>query len=195
MNQEHLLPRFDAPPQKEPAVDAKENVEEPEPPDTPQAATPSVADGSAASPVASVAATEAATSEPVPVPAAAKAETAKKEKAGFFSRVARLCGFGRRAKTVRPGTKRGRMVQTELSLDSLKVVRNDLQDSDFEVVPVRGAPQAASGNGSGQQVGVVWNRLSAKLLRQAVQDFNFVQKERGKLLSQTGSDRGSPRGA
>jgi hypothetical protein len=36
------------------------------------------------------------------------------------------------------------LLQGELSLDSIKVVRNDLSDSDLELVPVRPAPEPAS---------------------------------------------------
>ena len=35
------------------------------------------------------------------------------------------------------------MVQGELSLDSVKVMRNDLAETDLEVVPARPAPKAA----------------------------------------------------
>ena len=82
-------------------------------------------------------------------------------------------------------------------LAGVKVVRNDLKDSDFELVALPSGAGGASTQASGRPgtVGVVWNRLSARLLRQAVQDFNVVQKERGKLLSSAGSDRRSARGA
>jgi len=77
-------------------------------------------------------------------------------------------------------------VQTEFSLERVKVVRNDLTDSDFEL---------ASKAGPRQPLGMVWNRLSARLLRQAAQEFNLAQKQRGKLLTQAGDGRGTPRGA
>jgi hypothetical protein len=93
----------------------------------------------------------------------------------------------------------GRHVQAELSLDGLRVVRNDLSDSDFVVMPARKKVSAAEGRNKGdsqrQALGVVWNRLSARLLRQAVQEFNVVQKERGKLLSQAGDGHGSTGGS
>jgi hypothetical protein len=83
----------------------------------------------------------------------------------------------------------------------IKVVRNDLSDSDFQVVPSRQRPKTSVPEDEGmeksarQPIGVVWNRLSARLLRQAAQEFNVVQKQRGKLLSQVGHGEGSGRGA
>jgi hypothetical protein len=114
---------------------------------------------------------------------------------GFWKRfLARIGTVGR----WRPGSTSHRKangwhVQGELSLEGLRVVRNDLSDSDFEVVRARKRPGSGGReNGVGRQpLGMVWNRLSARLLRQAVQDFNLVQKERGKLLSQAGNGRGS----
>jgi hypothetical protein len=89
-------------------------------------------------------------------------------------------------------------VQTELSLDGVKVIRNDLADSDSQVKTTRRptATQAAvSSRTGGQPLGMVWNRLSARLLRQAAQEFTVVQKQRGRVHSQTGDDRGGSRGA
>ncbi len=61
-------------------------------------------------------------------------------------------------------------VQEELSLDNVKVVRNDLRDADLEVVPLRSA--------AGRKVGAIveptpanpvglkpWNRLTGRLWR------------------------------
>lgn len=80
-------------------------------------------------------------------------------------------------------------VQGELALGAVKVVRNDLRDCD-------GEESAGMQPGARRQpMGIVWNRLSARLLRQAVLDFNLVQKERGKFLSQAGSGSGGPHGA
>lgn len=93
--------------------------------------------------------------------------------------------------------KVGRPVQTELSLDTIKVVRNDLTDCDGEAGPgevVRGG-RGRNGSASLRPLGMVWNRLSARLLRQAVREFDLVQKERGKLLTQAGSGGGGSRGA
>lgn len=94
----------------------------------------------------------------------------------------------------------GRHVQTELSLDTVKVVRNDLSDCDFEVVSTvrQAAGPLADGKPAGSQrrvLGMVWNRLSAGLLRQAASDFSLVQKERGKLLSQAGHGNGGAGGS
>ena len=69
------------------------------------------------------------------------------------------------------------LVQTELSLDSIKVVRNDLSDSDIEVVPAR--PLVVAGPGeilepgskpdmqlpalNREPAGTAWTRVSARL--------------------------------
>ncbi|MFO1497413.1 MAG: hypothetical protein U1G07_03280 [Verrucomicrobiota bacterium] len=88
----------------------------------------------------------------------------------------------------------GRPVQTELSLDTVKVVCNDLADAEDAEGPGR-RRRWRDLDHEGQRFGMVWNRLSARLLRQAVQEFNVVQKERGKLLSQTDHGGGGARGA
>ena len=79
-------------------------------------------------------------------------------------------------------------VQGELALETVKVVRNDLRDCDADET---GGEHPGARR---QPMGIVWNRLSARLLRQAVMDFNLVQKERGKFLSQAGSSGGGARG-
>jgi hypothetical protein len=91
-------------------------------------------------------------------------------------------------------------VQTELSLDAVKVVRNDLTDCDFEVIATGGKssnpfrdPKSASSQP--RAFGMVWRRLNAGLLRQAAIDFTIVQKQRGKLLSQAGHGDGSAGGS
>jgi hypothetical protein len=92
-----------------------------------------------------------------------------------------------------------RPVQAELDFPGLKVVRNDLSDCNFPVV--LGTESARVNGGENppaaqrQGLGMVWNRLSARLLRQAAQEFTSVQKERGKLCSQAGNGRPGPRGA
>ncbi len=56
-------------------------------------------------------------------------------------------------------------VQAELSLDQVKVVRNDLSDGDLEVVPVK-APMASARLVSDEKfalVGNSWGRLSTKI--------------------------------
>jgi hypothetical protein len=95
---------------------------------------------------------------------------------------------GNRPAAARTG---GGPVQTELSLADVRVVRNDLTDSDFDIVAGRGG-KGANGRPA---LGLVWNRLSARLLRQAAQEFKDVQKERGKFLSQASSGDGGPGGA
>jgi hypothetical protein len=62
-------------------------------------------------------------------------------------------------------------IQTELSLDKVKVVRNDLSDADLEVVPVTTA-KGLLGNSPPAQVTALrgrmngsWNRLTARLFQ------------------------------
>lgn len=89
-------------------------------------------------------------------------------------------------------------VQGQLSLDSVRVVRNDLTDCDFQVAPQRILARPVAANqtpGPRQPLGMVWNRLSARLLRQAAEEFSELQKQRGKLLSQAGHGRGGARGS
>ena len=93
----------------------------------------------------------------------------------------------------KPAAIAGRAIQTELSLNAVRVVRNDLKDSEPIDGPGRvGKRREPDAPG---QSGMVWNRVSARLLRQAVQEFNVVQRERGKLLSHTDSSGGGPRRA
>lgn len=96
-----------------------------------------------------------------------------------------------------PSRMAARPVQTELSLNGIKVVRNDLSDCNFQVV-LGGDGERTTGKegrpGSRQGLGMVWNRLSARLLRQAAQEFTLVQKERGKLCSQAGNGSAGPGG-
>jgi hypothetical protein len=61
-------------------------------------------------------------------------------------------------------------VQTELTLEKVRVVRNDLSDADFEIVPGRlmGLPSGASpilshaGSSAGEPG--TWSRLTSKLM-------------------------------
>jgi hypothetical protein len=46
-----------------------------------------------------------------------------------------------------------RPVQGELSLDNIKVMRNDLSDSDLEVIPLRSGPPAPDGRRQDEQAG------------------------------------------
>ncbi len=69
-------------------------------------------------------------------------------------------------------------VQIELSLDSVKVLRNDLSDTDFEVVPAAGGPGLAAGRASRCSPGrgkpeatadlalatTTWNRVAGRFL-------------------------------
>ncbi|HWH71476.1 MAG TPA: hypothetical protein VNT26_19020 [Candidatus Sulfotelmatobacter sp.] len=60
-------------------------------------------------------------------------------------------------------------VQGELSLDAIKVVRNDLSDSDLEVIPAQTpVPQASPAPApvpveSAETVGATWSRVSTRL--------------------------------
>ncbi len=89
--------------------------------------------------------------------------------------------------------ERRRSVQGQPSLDTVRVVRNDLTDTDSEVA----SRQTMAGQSAvpHQPHGMVWNRLSARLLRQAAEEFSELQKQRGKLLSQAGNGRGGARGS
>jgi hypothetical protein len=91
-----------------------------------------------------------------------------------------------RARAAKSGRQ---LVQGELALNTVRVKRNDLSDCDGEACDSR-IEVGAQQRGRAQPMGIVWNRLSARLLRQAVQEFNVVQKERGKFLSQAGSGGG-----
>jgi len=55
-------------------------------------------------------------------------------------------------------------VQTELSLDAVKVVHNDLSDADVEVVPIKSRP-AASGVPALSPAKKSWEILGERLLR------------------------------
>lgn len=61
-------------------------------------------------------------------------------------------------------------VQGELSLDKVKVVRNDLSDTDLEIVPARNAMKTQSGQPAAGAVMALdeetaWNRLTARFFR------------------------------
>jgi hypothetical protein len=189
MNPDSHLPQFT--PVPKPVVAATTSavcpVEQVAPAPEPAAVTPS--------PVQPV--TETAVS-------AASETTATSKSAGrgfraFFAHLlARFAqvGTGRRPTLPAKASSRAR-IRVELSLDQLKVVCNDLSDSDFEVLKVRKRPvnqsEQTKNTAKTQPLGMVWNRLSARLLRQAAQEFNLVQKERGKLCSQAGHGQASAR--
>jgi len=56
-------------------------------------------------------------------------------------------------------------IQTELSLDQVKVVRNDLSDADLEVVPVKATRSSASSRSREKfaLAGSTWDRLTMKI--------------------------------
>lgn len=61
-------------------------------------------------------------------------------------------------------------VQAELSLDRVKVMRNDLSDTDVELVPAKlpvSGPEPSTVRpelGGGKRTGTAWGRMSARLL-------------------------------
>jgi len=61
------------------------------------------------------------------------------------------------------------LVQGELSLDAVRPVRNDLNESDLEVIPARAQPgvsdDAAPTEKAGGATAFLWNRLRARLLK------------------------------
>lgn len=67
-----------------------------------------------------------------------------------------------------PKTKRARGVQAELSLDNVKPVRNDLSDSDLELVPLEPAAPTQeklpiADGGEAFRMASVWVRLKTRL--------------------------------
>jgi hypothetical protein len=95
---------------------------------------------------------------------------AKPEQAFPFGRWTLFSNPFNRSSKTRPKTDAG-PVQTELSLDAVKPVRNDLSDSDLELVPVKAhfpaAPPAATTTVTSAQEsessGVVWHQLKNHL--------------------------------
>ena len=67
----------------------------------------------------------------------------------------------------KPGLKRAAAsVQGELALDTVKVVRNDLNDSDLELIAGRAvgsAPSPIRSQGAGEGSGYLWSRLTTRL--------------------------------
>jgi hypothetical protein len=66
--------------------------------------------------------------------------------------------------------KSPRLVQGELSLDAVRPVRNDLNESDLEVIPARVAEPGVSDEPVSTEetegaTGFLWNRLRARLLK------------------------------
>lgn len=100
----------------------------------------------------------AATAPAQPVVAVAKPAAAASTGRGLR----RLNPFASKSAAARP------LVQAELSLDAVKVVRNDLSDADLELIPVQPAKtvEALPVSTEGASVGrapTVWSRLTAKL--------------------------------
>jgi hypothetical protein len=200
MSQQHLLPKFTAASRLETAAGPKEASESGEAAAVPDSVAPrAIADAESAAVVAKAPAAGPGTAEPVGGEEHSEAGRAVTGRATKPTKrlTALAAGLANWTKPARKGTAAGkssRHVQGELSLDRVRVVRNDLRDSDYEVVRARNvASQRPQSPRAG--LGMVWNRLSARLLRQAALEFNLVQKERGKLLSQAGHGDGGARGA
>ena len=65
----------------------------------------------------------------------------------------------------RPGPTRAVVQQGELSLETVRVVRNDLSDADFEVLrPAAPRPVRALAAEKLEPVGAAWHRLTTKFL-------------------------------
>ena len=108
-------------------------------------------------------------------------------------------GIWRRSWRAGHDTVGGGHVQPELPLASLKVVRNDLKDSDGESKTARRPNTLNSGatrltNSPRTPSGIVWNRLSAPLLRQAAQEFDSAQEQRARFLSHASNGRAGGHG-
>jgi len=123
-----------------------------------------------------------------PTVATAKAVTAAKERND--SRMVDACGQAARwlgqlghkmnptsLLTKRPGPAKSAVlrfarppVQPELSLENIRVVRNDLSDADFEVVSGKGPVASVPGRpasfplGECEPAGSTWNRLTTRFL-------------------------------
>lgn len=54
-------------------------------------------------------------------------------------------------------------VQTELSLDSVKVIENDLRDAEVEVVPLKSRPARPAKGKPGEPVEESWNDMGTKI--------------------------------
>jgi len=79
----------------------------------------------------------------------------------------RFFGLGSLGRTKVEG---GSLVQSELSLETVKVVRNDLSDADLELVPAKIAarpelpmPKVSSLPPRNGAAGMVWSRLTARI--------------------------------
>ena len=103
-----------------------------------------------------------------PARGAAVAESVREEKRPWYRRL--IAGLGVQRETAvsgqqspRPVAPTGTPAQCELSLDQVKVVRNDLSDSDIEVVARRRKQEelksAPSANGSES----AWERVSFRI--------------------------------
>jgi hypothetical protein len=109
-------------------------------------------------------------------PAATQADAGPGGATGLLARAWRLAGrlrnrlFGRgRSRSTAPIPRfNNLLVQAELSLDRVRVVRNDLSESDVELV-ASGAAGHAAGNGSkpgavAAPAGSAWKRATSRLL-------------------------------
>jgi hypothetical protein len=77
----------------------------------------------------------------------------------------KLNPFGSKiALPIRDGKNAKTPVQAELSLDAVKVLRNDLSDVDVEVVPLKSRPAGDAGEAGREPVKKSWGLLAERLL-------------------------------
>lgn len=187
MSQEHLLPKFAPAVKNEPTHASVDSG-----PRTSLAETP------IQTPLAH-AISKTGAANPAARTGEGAAKVSKRPFRMFNTLTDRLAGLFSRKR--RRGLVGIRLTQPELSLAGIKVMRNDLRDSDSQAAKASKRTLSLSKEskqGTGVQPhlsGMVWNRLSARLLRQAAQEFNVVQKERGRLLSQAGHGDSGSRGS
>ena len=168
MNEDHLLPRFQSPPRTV-AVTVGDELPTPSHPVTAQP-EPEQEPGVGGATVGTNVKRQSTKARPPRI-------------RRLFAWLSTTWSGNRRIAQAYPASaKQGKQpVQAEFALNTVRVVRNDLSDCGNGVP---GTLNGAAGSDvvGRRPVGIVWNQLSARLLRQAVIDFNLVQKERGKLL-------------
>src|SRR5262249_29001816 len=152
-NQEHLLPKF-APVQKPPVAGPEQRAE--------------TVNQEVVAPNPTAAPAEKPADVQPPRPGNGRS-TGRKGAVALLKRLKPKWLQRGKGQSARMRKSVGPPVQAELSLDTVKVVRNDLSDSDFALVPQEGAGGKATS--TRQPLGMVWNRLSARLLRQAAEEF------------------------
>jgi hypothetical protein len=104
----------------------------------------------------------------VPEPEEAAVKTAAGEKGCWYRNLAAKVGLQRSAAAsapalARPPASAGTPTQCELSLDQVKVVRNDLSDTDFEVVARRGKKAERKPAPTADGPDSAWGRVSLRI--------------------------------